>query len=292
MSYEFLNRHEFDQHIEDVRRLRFPSPLDSSGPVEEIIFVKLTGSTTAGCSVADAYYLNGTPAWIGTGRQVLVLKTDLTAPTSPTTVVYRAKYVGMRSDGSQFWGVYVIIDSTGTTLPTCPGCQCPSFVNPPTVKMTVALSFELADYTILPFTSTTTTYTSVFSPIATSESIGCAEGAPAVSHMPSPMSYHNGGAYNMDTALNIISPGMAICNVTVDRLTAFPFAFDFGVTYTFRSTTFTDHFAGSSISSVATSCNPDGTWVVTFTGYANWDHSATYNFFVSAVATFTVEPII
>lgn len=109
MGYGFLDRHEFDQHIEDVRRLRYPSPLDSEDTNEEMLWVRLTGSTTAGCALANVYYLNvsGSPAWVSTGRQVLVLKQDLTAPTTPTTTTYPAKYAGQISDGSVYWGVYI-----------------------------------------------------------------------------------------------------------------------------------------------------------------------------------------
>lgn len=110
MGYGFLNRQEFDQHIEDVRHLRYPTELDSEDTIEEMIWVQLTGSTLAGCAVADIYYLDlsGTPTWVSTGRQALVLKPDLTAPTTPTSPPYAAKYAGQKYDGTNYTSVYIV----------------------------------------------------------------------------------------------------------------------------------------------------------------------------------------
>jgi len=120
VPYSFADRHEFDQHIEDVRRLRYPSPLDSDDSVEEVIWVKLTGNLVADCSLCDQYYLDSTlnpPQWVALKQQVLALRPDLGAPTYPTTKIYAAKYASQREDTDKFWGVYVLIGAENTSLP-------------------------------------------------------------------------------------------------------------------------------------------------------------------------------
>lgn len=187
-------------------------------------------------------------------------------------------------------GVETIPDPCGGGCcePGCSGCQCAVFIVPANIKITVALSFELVDFSTFPFTTTTTTYSTVFSPIATDPTFGCLTG---VSSMPGTLSYHNGGTYNMDTSLFIASPGLKLCNIDIPSFNRIPLSFDYAVRYDFRSASFTDHFHGNDVATVSTSCNPDGTWVITFTGSQIWDHSSGYNFNVYPTMTFTVEPI-
>jgi len=122
MAYAFLNKMEFDQHIKDVRDLRYPQNWDISDVVEEIYWVKLTGELVAGCSLCDVYYLDAyvdPPQWKPTGEQLLALRPDLGAPTYPTTKLYAAKYSTQRDDPvtNEYWGLYVLLNANDTSLP-------------------------------------------------------------------------------------------------------------------------------------------------------------------------------
>lgn len=192
-------------------------------------------------------------------------------------------------------GVETIADPCGGDCCTegCTDCQCVPFVKPTSVKITIATLHEIYDYDTLPATYYYETFSSVFSPVALDVS-----GDPCAIHITflSPITNTLGTALGTTAKLAINSPGFGLCNINDIILHAFPFSFEYTVSYTYRAGAPKSEVAnGATVASIATSCNPDGTWVITFTNGGGRDYSPIGGGFDNYVSTFTntitIEPL-
>lgn len=178
--------------------------------------------------------------------------------------------------------------------PGCVGCQCSPFVVPPNVKITIATLIEFVDGATFPPTRTNTTFTTTFTPLPTDAIAPCTGGIlPAAL-----MTYHVGGTYNIDTSLEIFSPGLRLCNISTSDFLG---VFIYKITHEYRAgspRTFTvngtgppssDGFGGGATTS--TSCNPDGTWVISVTIIWLIDYTFSLNYQIVATNTITIECI-
>jgi hypothetical protein len=147
--------------------------------------------------------------------------------------------------------------------PGCVGCQCSPFVVPSNVKITVATRHEITDYNTFPFTHITEIFSSVYTPLATDPTSPCSVG---LSPMSAAVTNSIGLAYGTSASL-LLASALGLCNINSSSFA--PSIFQYTVAYTYRSghpkSELINGFTGGVPSTPSTSCNPDGTWVITVT---------------------------